>query len=75
MGRIRNIFNGCINEYCSKADKFLVDFPAGCSFDDKCLILMSAIVIDYDNFEYTFCNLPWIIMIELFHSTLEHQLQ
>lgn len=31
VGRIRNIFNGCVNEYCSKADKFLIDFPAGCS--------------------------------------------
>lgn len=52
------MFNGCVNEYCSKADKFLIDFPAGCSSSDKCLIVFAAIIIDFDNFEYTFCNLP-----------------
>lgn len=56
------MFNGCVNEYCSKADKFLIDFPAGCSSSDKCLIVFAAIIIDFDNFEYTFCNLPWVYL-------------
>lgn len=51
-------FNGCINEYCTKADKFVIDFPRNADFADKALIVMAAITIDYDNFEYTFCNLP-----------------
>ncbi|CAD8138778.1 unnamed protein product [Paramecium pentaurelia] len=58
VGRIRNIFNGCAQEYCSKADKFLIEFPPQCTSQDKCLILFAAITIDYDNFEYTFCNMP-----------------
>ncbi|KAM3138302.1 hypothetical protein pb186bvf_009578 [Paramecium bursaria] len=53
-----NRFNGCVQEYCSKADKFVINFPPGCTFYDKALIIMAMITIDYDIFEYTFCNLP-----------------
>lgn len=47
-------------EIYSKSDKYVIDFPDGASSEDKILIINAALTIDYDIFEYTFFNLPWI---------------
>ena len=53
-----NSYNGCCLEVYTKADKFVIDFPADANFRDKVLLINAVLTIDYDMFEMTFCNLP-----------------
>lgn len=47
VGMIRNLWNECDKECCSKADKFGVEFPKNISNDRKILIMQAAIWLDY----------------------------
>jgi hypothetical protein len=42
----------------TKADKYVVEFPSGCTYKNKVLLLNAVLTIDYDLFEYTCFNLP-----------------
>lgn len=50
---IRNVYNGCWKECCTKEDKFVINFPAGATYKEKILIVNAALLIDFDIFEDT----------------------
>lgn len=58
VGDIKNVYNGCYKELCTKEDKFTISFPANATYHDKILLIHAAIMIDFDIFEDTFCRLP-----------------
>lgn len=66
VGQIRNMYqiekyysyNGCCYEVCTKADKFVIDFPSDADFKRKILLINAVLTIDYDLFESTCGNLP-----------------
>jgi hypothetical protein len=51
VGEIINVYNGCCDEYYTKADKFIINFPAEATLDQKLVITYAALSIDYDHFE------------------------
>lgn len=62
VGEIRNMYfsiiviiryNGCVRELCTKADKYMITFPALATVNDKYLLISAALTIDYDLFEST----------------------
>ena len=38
-------------ECCTKADKYLIEFPSNSSFRDKVLLNFAALMVDYNVFE------------------------
>lgn len=51
-------YGECCTETYTKADKFVIEFPSNCTYIQKILLINAVLTIDYDEFEYTFCNLP-----------------
>jgi len=47
VGRIKNIYNGCFKDWCTRADKFGVEFPDNIDLERKTLLLHAAIWLDY----------------------------
>ena len=50
-GLIVHTFESIYNEFCSKADKYNIQFPKFLNDDEKVLIISAAILIDYLWFE------------------------
>lgn len=51
VGKIIHIFHSWAGEYCSKADKYGVEFPKFATVEEKILIVSAIIFIDYIMFE------------------------
>jgi hypothetical protein len=51
VGTIKHIFRNCQVEYCTKADKFTIDFPKFATIEEKILIVVAALFMDYQWFE------------------------
>ena len=51
LGYIKHMFNGCYNEVFTKSDKYGIAYPLEASEEQKVLITMAAIFIDYLWFE------------------------
>jgi len=41
----------CFNSYCTNSDAFLINFPKGCSVEDKLLLISTAMMVQYIYFE------------------------
>lgn len=50
-GSIYHIFSGWDSEFCSKSDKYGIDFPGSANEKDKALLIVATIFIDYLWFE------------------------
>ena len=44
-----------MTEICTKADRFILDFPPNATHDDKCLLMNAVLMIDYDIYESYGC--------------------
>jgi len=47
VGEIENIYNGIVNELCTRADKFGIRFPNGIDVNTKLLLIETAVFLDY----------------------------
>ena len=51
VGELRHIYHGFVNECFTKADRYGIEYPKDSTIDEKALITVSAILIDYLLFE------------------------
>ena len=51
VGKITHIFHSWSGEYCSKADKYGIEFPKFATVEEKILLVSSILLIDYLLFE------------------------
>lgn len=42
------MYNGCLKEILSKADRFIIHFPEEANYNSKLLLVYAAILIDFD---------------------------
>ncbi|EAR92631.2 scramblase (macronuclear) [Tetrahymena thermophila SB210] len=47
VGKIVNIYNGILEECCTRADQFGIQFPDDCTVEQKLLIIETAVFLDY----------------------------
>lgn len=50
-GEIRHLYYGIFNEVCTKADQYGIAYPETFSVEEKVLLTMAALFIDYLWFE------------------------
>lgn len=47
MGKICHLFGGFRREWCTKADTYGINFPEFATIEEKIILIMAAIFIDY----------------------------
>ena len=47
VGKIYNIYNGCLREAFTRIDKFGIDMPPKAEEDDKILLIYATMYLDY----------------------------
>ena len=58
VGKITNLYYGCVTECCTKSDQFIIQFPRDADYIQRCQIIFAAVGIDFYDYESACYNLP-----------------